>query len=517
MTKFDRIEGFPDELKGRINSFITTQFDDSLTVEGQLRVLIKWIKKNIVLTNEMIDYLNRFIENFDEKLYKTIDDVLYQWAKDGLVADYLKDWDRIFQKRYDELDEHYSHQLSQISTIETNKNLEVGGTVRIPFQEKVLNMREFASTTSKEKFRFGFKTDDHFSQMSGHWYTASQYLGLTHNVNMFESLKENVDCYIFGGDNTTGEMETRELSINATEEFCNHVFRYPLNSDRFLLLGNHEEYSPTKVVRNAKGDLTSLGQQPVSMNFGYQFFKDMFRTREKLYGERRNDFDSLYFYKDYDDKKIRLIGLNTNDLPEINNDEGFRKYPPMSNVGLQSKQIAWLSDVALKNVPENYDVIVVSHVPLMNQYLKNGDLVQNILEAFYNKTYYSGSNTTNDDFACVVNVDYTNRSGGTIVGCFAGHYHYEVFDDNPENTKPFKQIVLNCSWHNGSNGLHQQKPRYVADDISKPHLLNPTNTNGEDCWYYIIVDQTQKTVTIKGFDYGNDYSYSYDPINKNNA
>lgn len=52
LTKFNRIEGFPDELKGRINSFITTQFDDSLTVEGQLRVLIKWIKKNITLTNE---------------------------------------------------------------------------------------------------------------------------------------------------------------------------------------------------------------------------------------------------------------------------------------------------------------------------------------------------------------------------------------------------------------------------------------------------------------------------------
>ena len=72
MKQFDKLTNYPPELRGRLNSFIVTEFDDSMTVEMQLRVLIKWIMKNIDLTNEMVDYLNKFIETFDENLYRKI-------------------------------------------------------------------------------------------------------------------------------------------------------------------------------------------------------------------------------------------------------------------------------------------------------------------------------------------------------------------------------------------------------------------------------------------------------------
>lgn len=87
MTKFEKLEHFPYLLKGRMNSFITTSFDDSMTVEMQIRVLIEWIKKNIELTNDQTDYLNQFIEQFDSKLYKTVEEVLTKWLEDGTIKD----------------------------------------------------------------------------------------------------------------------------------------------------------------------------------------------------------------------------------------------------------------------------------------------------------------------------------------------------------------------------------------------------------------------------------------------
>lgn len=85
MKQFEEIHTYPPELKGRFNSFVVTEFDDSMTVEMQLRVLIKWIKKNIDLTNDIVDYLNDFIKNFDRNLYKTVEEILNKWLEEGIL------------------------------------------------------------------------------------------------------------------------------------------------------------------------------------------------------------------------------------------------------------------------------------------------------------------------------------------------------------------------------------------------------------------------------------------------
>lgn len=79
------------ELKGRFNSFIVTAFDDSMTVEMQMRAMIKWIKMNVKLTNELVDYLNGFIKNFDDKLYTNVEDILQVWLNEGLLADVIRE------------------------------------------------------------------------------------------------------------------------------------------------------------------------------------------------------------------------------------------------------------------------------------------------------------------------------------------------------------------------------------------------------------------------------------------
>ena len=86
MKRFEKMEGYPDEIHGRFNSFITTQFDDSLSVEMQIRSLIKWISSSRELINDIVDYINLFIEMFDERLQQEIVERLNEWLDDGTLA-----------------------------------------------------------------------------------------------------------------------------------------------------------------------------------------------------------------------------------------------------------------------------------------------------------------------------------------------------------------------------------------------------------------------------------------------
>ena len=86
MTRFEKMEGYPEEIQGRFNSFITTQFDDSLSVEMQIRSLIKWITNSRELINDIVDYINLFIEMFDERLQEEIVEHLNKWLADGTLA-----------------------------------------------------------------------------------------------------------------------------------------------------------------------------------------------------------------------------------------------------------------------------------------------------------------------------------------------------------------------------------------------------------------------------------------------
>ena len=70
----------------RFESYLPTAFSSELTLLQKVNKIIQDLNQNFDLSNEMVDYLNRFIETFDEKLYGTLDDVLNVWLDDGRLA-----------------------------------------------------------------------------------------------------------------------------------------------------------------------------------------------------------------------------------------------------------------------------------------------------------------------------------------------------------------------------------------------------------------------------------------------
>src|SRR5699024_8142937 len=124
---------YPPEVAGRFNSFITTQFDDSLSVEMQMRSIIKWAIDNfkemdqayndfteyvvqgnlnpfIEFLNDLIEYMNYFIETFDEKYQETILNKMQEWYDNGELEKLINE---SLDTKYHQMDNRLTTQLAQ--------------------------------------------------------------------------------------------------------------------------------------------------------------------------------------------------------------------------------------------------------------------------------------------------------------------------------------------------------------------------------------------------------------------
>lgn len=70
----------------RFESYLPTAFSSELTLLQKVNKIIQDLNRSFDLNNEMVEYLNRFIESFDDKLYETLEDVLEVWLNDDRLA-----------------------------------------------------------------------------------------------------------------------------------------------------------------------------------------------------------------------------------------------------------------------------------------------------------------------------------------------------------------------------------------------------------------------------------------------
>lgn len=86
--RFNKL-GFPDI--ECFENYLPTAFSSELTLLQKVNKIIQDLIESNKLTNEMVEYLNNFIETFDEKLYQTTDDIVLKWIEDGIFEDIISD------------------------------------------------------------------------------------------------------------------------------------------------------------------------------------------------------------------------------------------------------------------------------------------------------------------------------------------------------------------------------------------------------------------------------------------
>ncbi|MEK6459148.1 metallophosphoesterase [Heyndrickxia faecalis] len=352
--------------------------------------------------------------------------------------------------------------LLNFSDAESDMEIEVPSY----YQAKI---NEIVNSIDKSELNIGFITDNH-NQYSGY---APNSLKHYEYIALLSRLT-HLDAVISGGDNANGWYSKPQILSelkSATSALFNRV---KPDTDVYFLHGNHDNGAFQNGKKNLEDIITN------------EELKVLYQTKRNVYGEVRNG-DSIYCYKDYIDKKIRVIMLNSFDFPNSTDSGGTLIYDNLNYGCYRNEQLNWLSHVALQ-VPSDYHVLIFTHAPLPgafdNSTQYNSDVLLNILKAFKNGQNYTINDDTRD-FPVSIDVDFSNS--GTLIAIINGHLHR----DDSTVYEGILCISVDASLcYSGAAG------RVV-------------NTATEDCWDVFSINPKSRTIKTKRFGFGSDRNWQY--------
>ena len=198
------------------------------------------------------------------------------------------------------------------------------------------------------------------------------------------------------------------------------------------------------------------------------------------YGKRYGSYDDAF-------NKVRFIFLDTLDVDyALLNADGTLKYDGQWKSAIRQEQLDFLCQALLSR--RDYYILILSHHPLHSTGgVVNSDLVRGILEAYKNKTTYTGTSTITD-FEASVSVDFTGDGtlvNAKLVGCFNGHTHADaIVTENGIN-----YVGTTCAF----------VPNDSQDRSSSDETMNA----------FDVVAITSTTCYLYRFGYGSDRSFVF--------
>lgn len=366
--------------------------------------------------------------------------------------------------------------------IDIDDNVDIGESLPINLKKQ---LDDFKAKLPEDQFKIAIISDAHYEDRyrntiwGSYPYTKDAYKHLT----AFNYLQDSVDVMIANGDHVNGldsSIENTKQELSA----YNEKLLTGVNTDRYALVGNHDDGSPSKSYNKAITPAEIISNDEL---------EKLFHTHDLINGEVRNN-GSMYFYKDYDEAKIRLVGLYTEDIPEnAVNADGTPKFTRWLYHTYGQAQLDWLAKVAFSNIPADYQVVVVGHAPLYygwtdegaHQY--NSELLKGLLDAVDVGNSFSGTSTTEvpTEMKVSVNADYSEQGPRPVAAFIAGHVHKEL-------TVPLDRFTMTT----------------VLNDCNTKADTEPDSAQSMAFTVYCF-DTAKRTVSIYGFGRATDRKYSY--------
>lgn len=351
---------------------------------------------------------------------------------------------------------------------------EFGGPIPSYFVNKLNSMNSIDNST----FNVGFITDNH------HQLSTYSPGSLTHYANIAALTRMvPINAVIAGGDNINGYFDRNQKFVETRQATSGLYGRVSHNTDVFFMLGNHD-------TGNGQN-----GNSTPATTITESELKSFYLSKEKAFNENRNG-DSLYGFKDYEDQKIRVIWLNSFDLPWTLNSDGTYKYNFLTTSGYQDDQLEWLAKSALKLKSSDWHVMIFTHCPLPHTFEVaagqapltqiNSDILVSIINAFQNGTSLTVSESSRE-LPVSFSADFSTQGSGVVIGLFSGHIHRDgqmVYND-------INCVETSCSLcHTGDTG-------------------RTAGTLSEDCWDIFSINKASRTIVAHRFGYGSDRTITY--------
>lgn len=322
-------------------------------------------------------------------------------------------------------------------------------------------------------------------------------------INRIQS-RINADAVLNLGDNVDMGKENIKEAYYSIQQAVGEIDDYV---NAYYVVGNHDynNISGVDVYRQKKEWI--IPDDAIYRMYGRLHENDV------VWGSR----DKVYYYKDFEEKKIRMIVLNTLDKPnDTVNIDGveYEKYPWLPNI-VSSVQVDWFIDEALdfsdKSDKASWSVLVLSHATpapnvewnsaslgdLQNSNPQGAQIIK-IAEAFstgtskslsYTDTLYGGSATLNR------NADFTAQGAIPIIGWLSGHCHI----DTKTTINGITYITTVCGYPDSSIGQ--------SSSMSGMEMIAGTySAFGVDV---LSLDKTARKVKLHRIGIGYDREWTY--------
>lgn len=337
---------------------------------------------------------------------------------------------------------------------------------------------------------FGTISDNHVNTSN-----ASAMTSARHGVYALESVGSLVCDFVANlGDNVEG------TNIDNDTEYANAVYmdkisRFAMTGlTAFNLVGNHCKSNSTQKIYDLIGK--------------HNVFDVYSTTRIRGFG-----------YKDFTDKKVRVICLNTCDY-----------WNGQGGNGMSYEQKDFLMkalDLSTKSDYSSWTIIILSHIPLDylgGDYNKGADL-KAILKAYNNGT--TASITVNSTSASAQNE--SSKYSGTLTYNYAGknaprvvnihgHVHTNAYgkltfiDDNTE-LDMIRMATPNSSFSgNASTDRYTAYGNYSITDTEAGEIEKKENDKADTSATFYLFDLSGQKIYAVGYGANNDREISYKSI-----
>lgn len=283
-------------------------------------------------------------------------------------------------------------------------------------------------------------------------------------------LKVHLGDWIDGSD--AGLLGEQEL-VQLRDSFKSEIVPY------IIVKGNHDENDKFDEHHDLKASFPENEFESI-------MWPQMYRQPRLHYVSRQHGV----CYYDLDD--LRLIAVNTSDIPYMLNARGQKKYDTKLTLGIREDQMEEVIEILERS--SNKKIIFMSHANPINRKgsnaLKyNGRTLHELLVAFNQRERgrLHASRNVPPEFCLTNDFDFSQIKNAKIVAYFCGHCHRE----DQYRINGIQYILFNCSALMGPN--HQLTTKYNKNwNRQRDHET-------EFAGYVVNVDLIKRRIQVFGY------------------
>jgi hypothetical protein len=439
----------------------------------------KFLRISGTLTGKLSDVIITIGEEItDPEIVKE-----YAWRNTG---HHITPLSTEYEERLNSVEKDVAQAKIDISNLKTEVGESAGtnGNVTIPsywktmVENKTETVKALQTVGGKNCVSFAWAADTHIPDNSG---------GNTTNIGkVMARMLDNCEipfAVISGDINTRASYATEAGLVDCQAQMPIHLA--PLwGTERLLMaLGNHD---------GCYGDSAGYYRKQFTPERMWQIF---FRGQALDFRRVFSD-DGSYFYVDNIAQKTRFIVLNSQFGGEYAVDEnGYAVNNRFATSCYGQAQLDWLADVAL-DMPEGYGAIITAHVPPNISYTVDKAQFIGIVNAYNNKTTYSGSYAGVEGWTSnSVSVDFTSAKG-EIIAMFTGHVHGDSIDTTTMDC-PILTILSAGATANEHNGF------------TEPEGGRTAGTDTETSFDVVTINRAERKIYCTRVGAGTDREISY--------